>query len=677
MGVARTALHSWLTAVLLAVSVVVPVSRTVRAEIAGGASTDPSGTALTSRAAMGYIDAGDAHTCVVTAAWTVVCVGSGLDGRLGTGSTSDVGDDPSETGAAMPTVSLGTGRTARAVAAGDAHTCALLDDGRVKCWGANGSGQLGLGDSNARGDGPGEMGDALPFVNLGTGRTAVAIAAGGSHTCALLDDGQVKCWGANSSGQLGISATAARGRKASEMGDSLPSVAMPSGRLTVAVAAGEEHSCAILDDASLVCWGEGVGGRLGQGSEVRIGDDPSRAVSSSPVVSLSRPVVGVAAGRFHTCAILDDATLRCWGTGLDGRLGTGATDARGDQPGEMGASLPAIDVGASRGVRAVAAGGSHTCAVLDDDSLRCFGLGVHGQLGSGGTSSIGDQPGEMGVALAAVPVGSVVAVATGTSHSCALRWGGGMRCVGNGAHGRLATGGTASIGDQPGEVAALSDAGLPSPATVPPTTTTTTTSTTVPPTTTTTVPPTTTTTTTTTSTTVAPTTTTTVPPTTSTTSTTTTSTTVAPTTTASRSSGGGDDRRTTTSTAATRTVASPPAPTVEVRATVTALPPFPSGQSGVRGPLARELAQWASTVPPGSVVRCTAVGGTATAIPSLALSRARSVCATVAALGHRTVVEVLPLQAARVRWRRAGAPGAVPKDVLRRVLVEVADGTGR
>jgi hypothetical protein len=116
---------------------------------------------------------------------------------------------------------------------------------------------------------------------------------------------------------------------------------------------------------------------------------------------------------------------------------------------------------------------------------------------------------------------------------------------------------------------------------------------------------------------------------------------------------------------------------VEVRATVTALPPFPSGQSGVRGLLARELARWASTVPPGSVVRCTAVGGTPTAIPSLALSRARAVCATVAALGHRTVVEVLPLQAARVRWRRAGAPDAVPKDVLRRVLVEVADGTGR
>jgi len=115
----------------------------------------------------------------------------------------------------------------------------------------------------------------------------------------------------------------------------------------------------------------------------------------------------------------------------------------------------------------------------------------------------------------------------------------------------------------------------------------------------------------------------------------------------------------------------------EVQAAVAALPPFPLGQSGVRGPIARELARWAATVPPGSVVRCTAVGGTSAAIPSLALARARAVCAAVAALGHRTVVEVLPERVARVRWRRSGAVGPLPPDAPRRVLVEVADGTGR
>ena len=633
---------------------IVPVSRSVRAEIAGGATSDSSGVANSARSAMGYLDVGDSHTCVVTATWSIVCVGSGLDGRLGTGATADVGDEPSETGGALQAVSLGTGRTARAVATGEAHTCALLDDGRVKCWGANGMGQLGLGDSNVRGDQPGEMGDALPFVNLGSGRTAVAIAAGGNHTCAVLDDGLVKCWGANSSGQLGISSTDGHGLKPSGMGDALPAVSMPGGRLAVAIAAGTAHSCAILNDSSLICWGEGVGGRLGQGNELSIGNSPTRAVESMNPVSLPGSVVAVAAGRFHTCAVLSDATLRCWGTGLDGRLGTGATDARGDQPGEMGASLPAINLGASRGVVAVAAGDSHTCAILDDASLRCFGSGLDGRLGTGATDARGDQPGEMGDSLLSVPVGAVVAVAAGVSHTCVLRWGGGARCVGAGGNGRLGSGSTFAIGDQPGEVAALGDAGVPSPATVATTTTTTSTTSTTTSTTTSSVAPTTTSTTTST---VAP-------------------TTNTPTTVLSGSSGGDNDRRISTTTDA-RPVVSSVESVVVVRASIAALPPFPLGQSSVNPAISRELARWASSLRSGAMVRCTAVGGTTTAAPSLALARAQAVCAVVSEFGHPTIVEVLPVQAARTRWRRSGARGALPKDASRRVLVEVADGTSR
>ena len=98
-------------------------------------------------------------------------------------------------GDSLPTVALGTGRTAVAITAGNYHTCALLDDGSVKCWGYNDYGQLGLGDTADRGVGAGEMGDSLPAVALGTGRTAVAITSGSYHTCALLDDASVKCWG--------------------------------------------------------------------------------------------------------------------------------------------------------------------------------------------------------------------------------------------------------------------------------------------------------------------------------------------------------------------------------------------------------------------------------------------------------------------------------------------------
>ncbi|KAJ1480913.1 hypothetical protein T484DRAFT_2770569 [Baffinella frigidus] len=127
-------------------------------------------------------------------------------------------------GTNLASVDLGAGRTAVAVSAGSRHTCALLDDATVKCWGNNDAGQLGLGDNANRGDDANEMGANLPSVDLGAGRTAVAVSAGGKHTCALLNDTTVKCWGLNDNGQLGLGDTSDRGDDANEMGEHLPAV---------------------------------------------------------------------------------------------------------------------------------------------------------------------------------------------------------------------------------------------------------------------------------------------------------------------------------------------------------------------------------------------------------------------------------------------------------------------
>ncbi len=122
-------------------------------------------------------------------------------------------------------VSLGTGRTAKAIAVGNGHACAILDDNSVKCWGYNLDGQLGIGDTRNRGRNPSEMGDALPAVNLGTGRSAQAIEVGNFRTCAVLDDDKtVKCWGQNKNGELGLGDTQNRGDEPNEMGDALPVV---------------------------------------------------------------------------------------------------------------------------------------------------------------------------------------------------------------------------------------------------------------------------------------------------------------------------------------------------------------------------------------------------------------------------------------------------------------------
>jgi alpha-tubulin suppressor-like RCC1 family protein len=181
-------------------------------------------------------------------------------------------------GDSLPAVDLGTGRTAAAITAGGYHTCALLDNGQVKCWGYNAYGQLGLGNSGDRGDGSGEMGDSLPAVDLGTGRTATAITAGIEHTCAPLDNGQVKCWGLGFFGRLGLGDTDVRGDGPGEMGDSLPAVDLGTGRTAAAISTGNIHTCALLDNGQVKCWGYNAYGQLGLGNSVDRGDGPSRSI---------------------------------------------------------------------------------------------------------------------------------------------------------------------------------------------------------------------------------------------------------------------------------------------------------------------------------------------------------------------------------------------------------------
>ena len=144
------------------------------------------------------------------------------------------------------------------LAAGWDHTCAVDHMGNARCWGDGGYGQLGQESTANIGDGPNEMGDDLQPIKLGTGRRVQKLACGKFHTCALLDDGFTKCWGRNSAGQLGQGNSQQIGGGASEMGDHLASIDLGSGRIAVDIAAGGTQSCAILDDGSAKCWGGGV-----------------------------------------------------------------------------------------------------------------------------------------------------------------------------------------------------------------------------------------------------------------------------------------------------------------------------------------------------------------------------------------------------------------------------------
>ena len=166
-----------------------------------------------------------------------------------------------------------TTRTATAIAAGYQHACALMGNASVKCWGYNNKGQLGIDSTTNMGDNSSEMA-LLTGINLGTGRTATAIAAGNSFTCAVLDDASVKCWGRNSSGQLGIGNNTTMGDNSSEMAQ-LTGINLGTGRTATAITAGHYFSCAKLDNASVKCWGKNNYGQLGLDNTTQMGDNSS------------------------------------------------------------------------------------------------------------------------------------------------------------------------------------------------------------------------------------------------------------------------------------------------------------------------------------------------------------------------------------------------------------------
>ncbi len=236
------------------------------------------------------------------------------------------------------------------VAAGRAHACGRLETGGVQCWGNNDSGQLGNDTV---------VDSAIP-VNVVGITTAVQITAGEAHSCARLDDSTLRCWGRNGAGQLGNNSTT-----------SSP-VPVPVNLIAnvTQVSAGDTHTCARLigGGGSVRCWGANASGQLGDGSNTqRL--EPVATVGGSGTTGAT----AVGAGGSHTCARINDGTLRCWGFGAFGQLGDGL---------KVSSNVP-ITVSTINSATSVSAGFGHTCARLADGTLRCWGSNISGGLGDG------------------------------------------------------------------------------------------------------------------------------------------------------------------------------------------------------------------------------------------------------------------------------------------------------
>lgn len=381
-------------------------------------------------------------SCALLSDQTTRCWGYNI-GSLGK-KNLEIGNDKDEKGLKLPRLSLGTGLSLKQISAGY-NTCALFTNGSLKCWGYGTYGGNGQGSTSNIGTGFTQFGDGLPFVNLGTGRTVSKLFnQGAQHQCALLDNNSLKCWGYNVNGQLGLGNTGHRGDAANEMGDNLPVVNLGTGRSATDVAVGWVHTCAILDDGSVKCWGQNQYGQLGLGNTAHRGDGANEMGDNLPIVNLGlgRTAKSITAGNYHTCAILDDNSVKCWGQNQAGQLGLGDVNSRGVAAIEMGDNLPAVDLGTARTATLIVAGAYHTCAILDNGVAKCWGRNQVGQLGKENYLTIGDDLNEMGDFLTPINLGSQSALTTlvagvNTNNTCALLASGELKCWGQGSNGIL------------------------------------------------------------------------------------------------------------------------------------------------------------------------------------------------------------------------------------------------
>ena len=337
--------------------------------------------------AVASVAAGGSETCAITTAGGLRCWGSNGTGQLGDGSKTDRSAPP-----AADVVS-----NAVAVAVGASHACVVGTDGSVRCWGSGDNGRLGNGSTAAL-----TAPAAQPTIS-----GVKAIAAGSAHTCALTTAGGVRCWGSNDHGQLGDGTMNDRATPTAT--DVLTGVA--------AFSAGGSHTCALTTAGGVRCWGANGSGQLGDGT--------TSDSSTPPTTDVATAIAAVSAGDTHTCALTTAGGVRCWGHNNDGELGIGSYDPV--------LAPPATDV--LSGVAQVIAANLFTCARLTTGGVRCWGYNSHGEIGDDTVLAVD----RLSPAATDILTG-VASLTAGLTHVCALMQSGGVRCWGGNDGGQLGDG---------------------------------------------------------------------------------------------------------------------------------------------------------------------------------------------------------------------------------------------
>ncbi len=347
------------------------------------------------------ISAGGSHSCGIVDG-DLYCWGANASGQLGLGDT---------TGRLAPTLVGGAlaNKTVITVTAGGSHTCALTSDDDLHCWGENGYGQVGVGSNTDQ---------VTPQL---VASDVSSVSAGTSHTCGI-QAGIVYCWGYNSSGQLGLASYASQ-----VFPQQVVNTTVFTNGSATAVSAGGSHTCVISSGAAY-CWGLGTSGQLGNAAST----SSNKAVKVSNGAMTNSGLSAITAGGTHTCAI-KSGTAYCWGNDRSGQLGNNTNLTNVNTP---------ATVATITGVSDLSAGKLHTCAI-SAGLAYCWGENSDGQIGIGTTTDA--RTPALVSARGALSSATASTISAGDTHSCLIA-DGAASCYGNAtADGRLGIGSTSAV----------------------------------------------------------------------------------------------------------------------------------------------------------------------------------------------------------------------------------------
>ena len=295
------------------------------------------------------IYAKQSRTCIVLNDNTASCWGFNEDGQAGDDSTNRYKSPSAK-------VQFPDGKRVKSMGMGLKHTCAILEDDTLTCWGLDSHGALGNGNLDTSDK------YTPQTITTPSDRKVVKVEPGATHTCILLDDGGVMCWGRDNLGQLG------NGDTSDTIHAPSSNVELPEGRAAIDLSVGDHHSCALLDNGSVACWGQNNHGQLGDNTTT------NRPIPIYPYLPAGSLAVSVAVGPFNTCAILENSSLYCWGHNGYGRLGIGVTGGVYTTPMFVEGPTNIVDLSVNY---------DHTCGLSENGSISCWARGKYGQLGNG------------------------------------------------------------------------------------------------------------------------------------------------------------------------------------------------------------------------------------------------------------------------------------------------------